>query len=390
MTSYLPYSFHFHYKRDSLGPLYLSALSRRVAFIILSLFSPVYIYKIFVDKFTDSSHAVIIVLLYLFILFLVKILGLLIASHLSFKIGYKHTMRLSLIPFTLYLISLFYMQQYPMFIILAAALIGFQAGLYWWGYHGYFAAKGMRLHYGKQIGQIAFLTTIASILTPILSAVIITELGFGALFIMAFVFLVISLETLGKDFDVKPKVKTSLIKSFKNATPIKRLEIAFAGLGGQGVVQGDLWPLYLFLFIGSIEKFGAFLSVVSLVSAFLLIIVGDYIDKHGMRKALNTSSLVSFVTWLLRTVPNPLFLIASDASFAIAAGTSSISVDEAMYKKINNKNDAHLLLLREFALIAGQISIIALSIAIFYLGLSFASIFILAAVYSLFPLLSHE
>ena len=63
-----------------------------------------------------------------------------------------------------------------------------------------------------------------------------------------------------------------------------------------------LWPLYLFLFLGSEQKVGYFSTIVLILSLATSYFMGWYLGKHRGRRMLMLSGTILSLLWLVRTL----------------------------------------------------------------------------------------
>src|SRR3989344_8546124 len=120
----LPQKIRIEKPKPDLMHLFLSGVSRRFAVAMLSIFSPIYIYRTLSDFGLSYSTSLIGVMLYYFFVIFVKLLTLNFSEDLSRKIGFKATIRASSIPFFIFIILLIYASNYPMLFVAAAVLWG--------------------------------------------------------------------------------------------------------------------------------------------------------------------------------------------------------------------------------------------------------------------------
>lgn len=126
---------YFHRPKGDLIHLFLSGVARRVAVTLLTIFSPIYIYLAIKNLGFSQPHAILFVLFYFLIVFLAKLVTLIYSEDLSRKIGFKGTIRTSIVPFALFIPALIYASDYPILFLVTSILWGLHSGFFWWGYH---------------------------------------------------------------------------------------------------------------------------------------------------------------------------------------------------------------------------------------------------------------
>jgi len=84
---------------------------------------------------------------------------------------------------------------------------------------------------------------------------------------------------------------------------LPRFKHAFIGSMGKVVEELTwmLWPLYLFLLLGSEQKVGYFSTIVLILSLTIAYFMGWYLGKHKGKRMFMISGTVISVLWIVRT-----------------------------------------------------------------------------------------
>lgn len=266
---------------------------------------------------------------------------------------------------------------------------GIHAGLFWWGYHGYFVKTGESDRFGHSIGEARFLETLAGVLTPFVGAILVSFFGFGALYIFVGIIMLFSLALLGKDHDRRQKRDIKFLSVAKLMLTHKSVTLAYAGTGAETVIYMFVWPIFLFLFFGQVVGLGAVVSVSLLIAALFALAVGGWIDRQGERKIVAVGSPLLVLSWTLRMVKRsaPFFVLA-DSIWNFGQRMTVLPLIALTYKKALQAESAKAILFRETALIVGQV--ISLLILIIWVlgGGSLSGSFVLAAIFSTLPLMA--
>lgn len=379
----------FNYRKNELKPLLLSGAARRVAVTLISIFSPIYIYQIGQKYNLDSRYAIIIVLLYYVIAILSKIISLSFSENLSQKIGFKSMIWASFAPFVLFILSLACASLWPYLFISAAIFWGIHVGFFWWGYHGYFIKEGDDDHFGLNIGEARFLETAVAVLSPFLGALIISFLGFNALYIFSGVFMGIALLLLGKDHerrqrrDIKFSEVISLIKSHKS------ISLAYVGSSAETILYMIIWPLFLFRFFGQVISLGAVVSVSVFFAAIFSLALGRWVDRQGERRIISIGAPLVTLSWIIRIVKKSLpFFILADSVWNFGQRMVDLPLSTLTYKKGIEGGVARAILFRETAITIGGLLSLVLLIAWMLYGGRLEEGFMIAAVLSALPLIA--
>ncbi len=387
---HLPINLNFLQKpKADLMHLFLSGVARRVAVSLLTLFSPIYIYQIGRNLGFPTGPSIIMVLAYFFLGGGVKLITFTISENLSQKIGFKHIIWASGIPFLIFIPAIIFASTYPYLLILAGISWGVHAGFFWWGYHGYFVKTEEKEHFGQSVGEANFLETTASVLAPISGALITNYLGFTPLFILSAAFLAASLVFLGKDHEKRQKRDIKFSEVLALIKKHKYISLSYIGSSAEGIIYTDIWPLFLFLFFGQVISLGAIVSAASLMAAGFSVALGGWVDRQGERRIVAVGAPLTTLAWILRILNKtfPFFVIA-DSIENFGARMVALPLNALTYKKAAEAEAAKAILFRETTLIIGAFIAILVLMVWISMGGNLAGSFILGAVFSTFPLLA--
>lgn len=390
MSYYLFFSKYpfFKINRKGATSLIISSVVSTAAFSLIALFSSIYIYELSLKIGLDKQSAIFIIILFFLTLYISKLIFLLVGEKFSSRHGFKHTIWLSFIPFSIYLPFIILSSNYFLFLFFAALFWGAHEGLFWWGYHGYLIKSKNKNNYGETIGSAIFLHTLASVITPILGAISISIYGFNSIFIIAFLLITISLLILGLDGEKQQKHDMGLKDVFKNIPKQPILFLSYISRSISMDTYAIFWNLYLFLLFGSLIELGFIVSASVVISAFLMIFIGKYIDKHGERKTILVSSPIMVSAWALRVLFKDIgSIVTSNTLGGLGGRIMTVSLDDISYKQANHSKTALALLFREFGLLIGTLIVLILGACFVYFYDKFEPLFLVATVTSLFPLM---
>lgn len=375
--------------REKLLRLFLSGVARRIAITMLALFSPIYIYLSIKGFGYNQTIALLAVFTYFLVAFLIKLITLIYSEDLSRKIGFKKTIRASIIPFIVFIPVIIYASSYPILFIAASILFGLHNGFFWWGYHGYFVKTAEKDHLGKSIGEANFLETMAVVLTPFVGSLVTSLFGFNALFIAASLFMVLSLILLGSGSrrrqrrDINFSGVISLIKSHKS------ISIAYIGVGGEAIIYLVTWPLFLFLFFGKVISLGVIVSLASFFAAIFATAIGKWVDKQGERKIVSIGSPVLAFSWLIRFFSRSFqAFVITDAIRNFGQRMVAVPLNALSYKKALEAESAKAILFYETTSIIGVCVALLILIAWVLLGGLLKDAFIFALLFSALPMVA--
>ena len=363
-------------KKSRLLPLYLTQASRQFAISLLSLFSAIYIYKTF-DSLT-------FVFLFFLLLHISKLLTNFLAEELSLKVGLKRQIYLGLSFFIFSIGFLFFSQKYSLLVFPAALFWGISAGFYWFGRLGLMAKLAENGHYGRVLGKQEIISLIPFLVSPVLGGALINWLGYGALFSVSLIFVIVSLFALRPLPEQKTHYDTSpaeILSLFKNH---KRMFFSYFGDSAAATIYRVSFPLYLFLILKTELSIGEFFSLALILVAILNFFIGKFVDVRGKKGLIAFGSVFSFFIWLGRVMSKTVgFLFFLDVSDRAVEKMAAIPLEVLTYEKaLEGGATGRAVLFREIAIEMGAIFVCFMLLILGNLRLSF----LLAAVLTLFPL----
>lgn len=385
----LTHSHLFFKPKKNLFKLFLAGVSRRIALTFLILFSPVYVYETFTNLGWDGRQAILFVALFFLFIYVGKLISIIFAEDISRKIGFKKTVWLSGLPYFFLILFLYLSLRSPFLVFLAAPFWGMHAGLYWWGYHGYFVKSGDASHFGEGIGEVGFLSSTASIIAPIFGALLASAFGLIVPFFLSGAFIVAALLFIGLNDDRKQKKDTRLADMLALLKKHKLVSASYASFQLESSLYFIIWPLFLFLFFGEVVSLGVVVSLGALFAALFGVIIGRLVDKKGEKKIVSIGAPTLSFSWLVRFVANSMGgFIAADVIRNFGFKLLKVPFDELSYKKAVEGGTANAILFRELSLIFGAVLAAFLVFLWTYLGGGLEKLFLIAGVISAFPLVA--
>lgn len=370
-----------------LSKLFFMGIARRASVSFLSFFSPVFIYQLCIGKGFAPDSAIYAAVMFYFILIICKQFFLGISENLSQKIGFTGTIRFSFIPFVVLIFSLIFAERFYGLIFLAAVSWGIHAGLFWWGYHGYFIKKADSKRFGEGIGELEMLKTIVTIIAPLLGAIVIDLFGFQIAFFVSGLFMLLGVIVLGDDKNIRQKHDVRYIDTIRLLVKHKWIAIAYVANGAEGLIHTFIWSLFLYIFFNGVLGMGFVVSFALFLSAIFAIFIGKKIDKSEEKKVLTIGSPLFSLSWLLRVFTgNVFFYVVSDALRNFSEKMVTLPLMGLSYKKSVEDYSSKAILFREIAIGFGSLFALIVIYIFVFLGMGFVEIFILTAFIMLLPL----
>ena len=391
LLRHLPQSLETYYlPNKELMNLFWGGVARRISIILLSLFSPIYIYKSMSDTGLSFKIVILLVISFYILEQLAKLVTISVSENLSQKIGFKGVMRASALPFFLFILIMLFAKDFLLLFPIALVAAGIHSGFYWWGYHGYFIKTGDEKHFGLSISEAGFLETLASVATPILGALIASFFGFGVIFIIAALFMTLAFVLIGKDHDKRQRRDVKLKEVFALIKRLKSISLAYIGSGGEVTTYGVVWPLFLFIFFGQVISMGQIVTLAALVASIFSLAVGQWVDKQGEKTIVKIGSPLVFLSWVIRAVDRSFAsFVFADSFWNFGERMVALPLNVLTYKKaLEGKSSARAILFREISVIIGSLfSLVLLLISFLILG-TLDGVFWISAFLALLPLVA--
>lgn len=199
--------------------------------------------------------------------------------------------------------ALYFSSQYPYLIFIAAVLEGLFSNFFWNSFFTVLTRSISKESKGKELGVFQFFSQLIAALSPAVSGYLAYNYGFEVLFLVGIVLSILSaIFTTNLNIRIsQDEVSWSEFKAWLKLPSFISASGSFAGRYLNDTIL-FLWPLYIFLFLGSLDKVG-FLYTLSLFLALVVaFFMGSYIDRiKGSRKPFYFSGGALSLLWLART-----------------------------------------------------------------------------------------
>lgn len=365
-----------HSLRRELVELYASASIADFALSMVLLFEPVFFVTVLGWSITKT------------LLFFAAVYGLYIVlipvgAATTAKHGYEHSMLFS-IPFQIsYWACLFFLPMYPALIFLAPLLYALQKSFFWPAFHSDMARYTERDQRAREFSGFSALIHIVYIAGPFLGGLISENLGIRLLLVIASVVyftMFIPMFSTPEVFKYKPyhfRITLSYFKKFP------REFLAYFGYGEELYLLA-IWPVFIFLTVGSFLYFGAVLATTMLISTVILLYIGRRVDFEGKRMPFMIGASSIALIWLARIFASSVLLVVVvDVLSRIARDVFSVSMVSNFYDRANDEHVLPYVVFFEQSLSFGKLAAALIGAALFALTQSFIPLFVAGALFSL-------
>ena len=374
------YSMHrphklFHIKANKeLKEAYWSVLLRGLSIGMVGLFVPLY----FLKELSLSLNTVLFFYVMLYVMF-----GAFspLTAKISSKMGSKHTVLASVPIYLIYIAMLYSIKDYNWPLVLLAGISAFANSLFWVAFNTDFAHAGDNKHRGAQIGFRYFLTALFTLSGPFIGGAILVMFGFKTLFIIVSVLMFTSALPLFFSEDIHMTTKFS-IKEMFDKNHFKDM-ITFVGMGMRDGAASIVWPIFIFLVVGSYFTLGWLITLSGIIGAFYLLFMAKITDKHDKKKLIKIGSLTHSVVWYMRPfVDTAMAVLGINLLAHFTMSTMDIPYNALVYNRASKTNIPEYMVFREMGLAAGKIITFLIvmltgSIALSFVTAGFASYLIM-------------
>lgn len=297
-TSFLQY-----FQSKDLDEIYIGNALRSFAGSMISIFIPIYLFRI---GYSFTNILWFYLLTHLFGIFVI-----ILAFKLIHIIGAKHLIFTSTIFQIGYFIMLHLMASHSIPLAVVAAINAIHLYFFWLPFNIVFARTSNDKEGGTQLGIMTIFSSGLTIIGPLVGGLITTNFdqGFLILFIFASILLIISGAVYLFSHDSKHVHKIDLKKSLDVLT--KKDKLALTGNRIRTFTLAILWPLFMFLILGTTVSIGAIISGANLILVILTAYVGKLSDKKDKKKILRYGSVAHAGSAAFRGFANSIGFITT-------------------------------------------------------------------------------
>lgn len=233
------------------------------------------------------------------------------------------------------------------------------------------------------------INNLISILGPLIGAILITNFGYGLLYVigsgLAFISMIpllLSKEfTIKLDFNYKDLFKCLFDK--KNAN----FNLSFVGFSIESQINYVLWPVFIFIILSGVFEVGLIVSLTTFFSVMIILIMGKLTDTKNKRNLIKVGTILTSISWFLRTFVNTKFKIfVVDTFKKFSSNILFIPWDAYNYDIARKRNYFEYFVARQLVFKGVRVIVFPFIILMFYLlplKTTFILTFIIAGLFSL-------
>lgn len=313
------------------------------------------------------------------------------------KLSDKMMMFLS-IPFrVLYFLGLGFIGTVPILFFILPAVVTLNALFFNVGYHLDFAKVADKDHIGAEVGSRFMVSSLFGLAAPFLGGLLIGFVGFQNTFFIATFILLLAVLPLFffPHRHVSSHLTARAVLGFLTDKSLRPFNLSSVGYAAEKVVYLIIWPIFIFLTIGGIEKFGAVVSGGLVGAAIITYFIGFLADAGRRRKMLKWMTWLLSLIWLTRPLLRGAFpIVASHVGGNLAGSALMVSWSSQYYKIAKAIHVPGVFIMsREVLYALTRIIFLPILMLLSYLftqGQFFTISFVLAAISALFLLFANR
>jgi MFS family permease len=291
MAHYLHHHIKLHRLHyTEMNELYISLSLYAFAYGLVGIFVPIYLYRL--------GLSIPVIALFFIVANISKIIAAVPGARLVDRFGAKHGIMLSYAMIFGYILLLFMLPANSWLLFPAAILEGSAIGFFWLARHIDTARVISQNRPAGQYSTILILSAVATALAPLVGGIIATNFGINYVLELTALALLIAGYPLLKTLEAAPDKRSARLPLFKTAP--KRHMMAKFAMEFQNQTAILVWPLFIYLVVGTYEKVGLIASASLLLVLLVSWFAGRLSDKGKSKQLLHTGSALRSGVHIMR------------------------------------------------------------------------------------------
>jgi len=287
----------YRLKFTELNEIYFSMSLRTLAFSLIGIFVPIYLYTL---GFLIQNILLFFVIYYAFMAPSEYFSGKLVAQY-----GAKHIISAS---YLFYIASFILLLSLPKFLYLlypTAVIMAIASSLFWVAYHADFSKAKHTNHIGRELSKLYISLAAVSAFAPLLGGYIASRWGIQYVLGLVIFILILAIFPLFRTKEITKKRPLN----FKNLSfkKIWKDLVSYAGLAVADMSNIVIWPFFIYLLTPDYKSTGFAITVGLVVSALVMLRVGKLVDHHKKHYLLKRGSFANAAISLLRILVKSYF-----------------------------------------------------------------------------------
>lgn len=329
-----------------LNELYVSVFLRTLSSSIISIFVPVFLYQL---GFSIGQIA-----LFYAVDIAVMVLLYPLGFFLATKIGVKHLMAIGTFLFLGFYLLMPLVEQ-GLYYLLPAVINAIANMFYWSGFHAQVTRVVSKEHGGKELSLFQILSILATLLGPLIGAILILFFSFNTTFVIVSFIMLLSVVPLFFTQEYFLENSLTLKDVFSQITMNKLF--GHIGEGIENYATIIVWPLFIYVLVQGVLSLGIIVSLSALPIMWYVWKVSAHVDKSPLQ-VLRYGVYASSFSWLLRPlILHPIGLFIMNFVNTLINNTIHVSFHKIIY--LQAKKSVSYIYFREVFLGLGRIIVLA-------------------------------
>jgi len=276
---------------------------------------------------------------------------------LAANIGLKHSIALSTPFLVAHTVLLLTLPKFGWPLILLSAMYALSQVFFVPAFHLDFIISSDKKHRARQVSTLNSVVMLVAAAAPILSGIIVVTYGFPILFFIALVIMAASPVPLlfSKDIHIATKIKYRNLS--KNIS--KTSGFVFLSDGVVLTTEMFIWPLFIFLTLGSFIFIGFVASISLVAGSVAMLLFGKLTDHFKPKKILKPTSILYSASLFFRNLSSAApFMAAITMVGAIAYTMVTIPFNARLYNLAQKSHTADFVVFREMMSALGGVLVV--------------------------------
>jgi len=289
-------------KNKEFNKLYSSVFIMTFGESLINIFVPIYLFGLWYPVYQI-----------IFFYFLVSLYFVILAhfgAKIVSKVGEKHSILISSPFLVLFYLGLMYVNISLVLFFILPLFLSLRMILFNFGYHLNYINHSEKRRRWKELAILWILTLIATVVAPYLGSLI-ASINFMFVFVLSSVLIVLGTFPLLFSQDRFEKISFTANWLFKKIFSKKNRGnfISFSGYAVESMIGRIVWPLFLILIVGTINKTWLLISASMFFSLFALHFVGKLTDKINKTKLLKIWTVLYVWAWIGRVFASTVYQV---------------------------------------------------------------------------------
>ena len=286
---------HIHYvhmilKNKELRDMYAAMGLKTLAISMVGIFIPLFL-------MTEQKLSLSSVITFYVINTVTYILSAPFSGKFASKYGLRKAAIITAPLFALFYFGIYNSVNLGLNINYLAVLLGITEAIYWVPFITHFIRSSDKKHRSEEVGFLSGSTMLSAMIGPFVGGLLITLYGFNLLFIVASIFLFLSIFPLLFTKEYHEPFKCD----FRDLVKIsKKGALKIVSIGGIGIVEAVFWPIFLFAAVGMYAEMGLIFLIAEFTALAGAFLFGSVENRKSLRRTLRIGGFLCALTWLSR------------------------------------------------------------------------------------------